>query len=326
MLFTRRLAGAVIGLAMLAAAPSSWGQSGFPDRPVRLVVPFAPGQSADIVARVLAEKLGKAFGQSFIVENRPGAGGSVGSAYVAKAPADGYTLLMATIGPMSQQPGLNPRLNYSPTADFAPISNVALTPQVLVVNPSSGFTSVQQLIARAKAAPGTINFASSGIGSNQHITMALFESRAGIRLTHIPYKGGAESYTAIFAGEVPVMFDAIPAVMPHVKSGKLRALAIASAQRSPFLPDVPTLSELGVPNIQAVGWMGLAAPAHTPEPVLDALNTKLRQVLDQPDVKAQLSTLAFVPAGGSRAEFGAFLKSENDKWSQVIRDADIKLN
>jgi tripartite-type tricarboxylate transporter receptor subunit TctC len=320
-----RLAGAALALAAVAAAPSAWAQA-YPDHPVRLVVPFAPGQSADIVARVLAEKLGKAFGQTFIVENRPGAGGSVGSTYVAKAPADGYTLLMATIGPMSQAPALYPKLGYSPTTDFAPISNVALTPQVLVVNPASGLTSVQQLIEKAKAAPGSINFASSGIGSNQHITMELFESRAGIKLAHIPYKGGAESYTAIFAGEVPIMFDAIPAVLPHVKSGKLKALAIASEQRSPFLPDVPTLSELGVPNIEAVGWMGMAAPAHTPDAVLEALNVKLRQVLEQPDVKAQLNTLAFVPAGDSRADFAAFLKSENDKWSKVIRDADIKLN
>jgi tripartite-type tricarboxylate transporter receptor subunit TctC len=325
MSFNTRFAGAALALAAIAAAPTAGAQT-YPDRAVRLVVPFAPGQSADIVARVLAEKLGKAFGQTFIVENRPGAGGTVGSSYVAKAPADGYTLLMATIGPMSQAPALYPKLAYSPTTDFAPISNVALTPQVLVVNPASGFNTLQQLIDKAKAAPGTINFASSGIGSNQHVTMELFESRAGIKLSHIPYKGGAESYTAIFAGEVPVMFDAIPAVLPHVKSGKLKALAIASAERSPFLPDVPTLSELGVPKIEAVGWMGMAAPANTPPAVLDALNSKLRKVLDEPDVKAQLKTLAFVPAGDSRADFGAFLKSENEKWSAVIQDAGIKLN
>jgi tripartite-type tricarboxylate transporter receptor subunit TctC len=297
----------------------------FPAKPLRIVVPFAPGQSSDTIARLLAQQLGIVLGQSVVVENRPGAGGSVGIAYTTHAPADGYTLVMATIGPMSQQPWLT-TLPFSPTRDLAPVSNVALTPTVLVVNPATGFHTVADLIQKAKANPGKINFASSGLGSNQHITMELFKARTGIDIVHIPFKGGAESYTSILAGETPIMFDAIPAVLPYVKSGKLRALAISSAQRSPLLPDVPTLTEAGLGNIDAVGWMGLAAPAGTPDAVLDTLNSAVRRALDDPALRSQMNTLAFTPAGGSRADFSAFIVEENAKWKAVIEQAGIKLN
>jgi tripartite-type tricarboxylate transporter receptor subunit TctC len=229
---------------------------------------------------------------------------------------------MATIGPMSQQPFLYPNLPYAPLTDLAPITNVALTPQVLVADPAS-FSSVRELVTRAKAAPGTINFASSGPGSNQHVTMELFETAAGIKLVHIPYKGGAESYTALFSGVAPIMFDSIPAVLPHVKGGKLKGLAIAAPARSPFLPDVPTLSELGFDNIEAVGWMGLAAPANTPPAILDLLSSRVRQILVEPDVKAQMDKLAFTPAGSTPAEFAAFIKAENVKWGKVIEASGL---
>jgi tripartite-type tricarboxylate transporter receptor subunit TctC len=307
------------------AAISVHAASSYPDHQIRLVVPFAPGQSADIIARVLAPKLGAALGQPIVVENRPGAGGSVGIAYVAHAAPDGYTIVMATIGPMSQQPWLNAHLPFSPTKDLAPISNIALTPTVLVANPATGFHTVADLIAKARQAPGTINYASSGLGSNQHITMELFKSRTGINVVHIPFKGGSESYTSILANQTPIMFDAIPAVLPHVVSGRLTGLAIASPTRSPFLPKVPTMAEAGVKDVDAVGWMGLAAPAGTPDAVLETLNNKVRKALDDSQVKAQMSTLAFTPAGGSRAEFAAYIASENAKWKAVIQQAGIKL-
>jgi tripartite-type tricarboxylate transporter receptor subunit TctC len=324
MKFPFRLLSAAAGALLAIGAHTVQAQT-FPAKPVRIVVPFAPGQSSDTIARLLAQQLGTVLGQSVVVENRPGAGGSVGIAYTTHAPADGYTLVMATIGPMSQQPWLT-TLPFSPTRDLAPVSNVALTPTVLVVNPATGFHTVADLIQKAKANPGKINFASSGLGSNQHITMELFKARTGIDIVHIPFKGGAESYTSILAGETPIMFDAIPAVLPYVKSGKLRALAISSAQRSPLLPDVPTLTEAGLGNIDAVGWMGLAAPAGTPDAVLDTLNSAVRRALDDPALRAQMNTLAFTPAGGSRADFSAFIAEENTKWKAVIEQAGIKLN
>ncbi|MFC4274565.1 Bug family tripartite tricarboxylate transporter substrate binding protein [Achromobacter aloeverae] len=308
--------------AMLACGPAG---AAYPDKPVRLIVPFAPGQASDLVARVLAEKLNKTTGGTFVVENRPGAGGTLGVAMTAKAAPDGYTLVVATIGPLSQAPYLYPRLAYSPIKDLAPITDIALTPTVLVANPAAGYRSMQDLIAKAKAAPGTINFASAGSGSNQHITMELFKSRAGIDLVHIPYKGGAESASALLAGTVSVMFDAIPAVVANVNSGKYTALAISSAQRSPLLPDVPTVAESGLPGFDAVGWMGLAAPAGTPVPVLDYLNEKVVAALADPEVSAQLKAMAFTPDGMSRAMFTDMIRRENEKWRKVIHDAGIHL-
>lgn len=316
----------VLAVCSCLLAGQAGAAASFPTKPIRVIVPFAAGQSADTVIRLLAPKLGTALGQPVIIDNRGGAGGSVGTAFVVHAEPDGYTLLMATIGPMSQQPALNPKLPFSPVKDLAPVINVALTPQVLVANPAAGFHTVAELIEKARAAPGTINYASSGTGSNQHITMELFKSRTGINVLHIPFKGGAESYTSILGGDTPIMFDAIPAVLPYVQSGKLIALGISSPTRSPLLPNVPTLAEAGLKNIDAVGWMGLAAPAGTPDDVLETLNHTMQQVLDDPDIRAQMNKLAFTPAGGTRVEFGAFIQSENVKWGGVIRAAGITLN
>lgn len=297
----------------------------YPSKPVRMIVPFAPGQATDLVARVLAEKLDKTTGGNFVVENRPGAGGTLGVAMTAKAQPDGYTLVLATIGPLSQAPYLYPHLNYSPTKDLAPITDIALTPTVLVSTPSAGYKSMQDLIGKAKAQPGSINFASAGAGSNQHVTMELFKSRAGVNLVHIPFKGGSESASALLAGTATVMFEAIPAVMTNVKAGKYTALAISSAQRSPLLPDVPTVAESGLPGFDAVGWMGLAAPAGTPDSILDYLNEKVVAALADPEVNAKLKAMAFTPDGMSRARFTEMIRSENAKWSKVIKEAGIHL-
>jgi tripartite-type tricarboxylate transporter receptor subunit TctC len=299
-------------------------QTEYPTKPVRLIVQFTPGTSTDIIGRLVGQKLGDAWGQPVIVENRPGAGAIIGTEAAAKSPADGYTLVMAVSSAFGINPGLVPNLPYDVMRDFALISNVVLTPQTLIVPENSPARTVRELVALAKAKPGALNYGSLGSGSTSHLTMELFRSTAAIQITHVPYKGSPPAYADLFSGNIQLMFDAVPAVIPHAKSGKLRALAVGSSTRSPFLPDVPTIAESGYPGFEAVGWIGLAAPAKTPEAVLNKVNAEVVKILAAQDMKDRLAGLGVTPLGDSRAQFTAFVRGEIAKWGKLIKDAGIK--
>jgi len=259
-----------------------------------------------------------------IVDNRPGAGGVLGTELGAKANPDGYTLTMAVSSAFGINPTLYPNTSYNVLKDFAPISNLGLTPQTLVTNPAGPFKSVREFIGAAKEKPGQINYASLGNGSTSHLTMEMFRFAADIRINHVPFKGSAEAHTQLIGGQIPVMFDAIPATLPHIKSGRLRGLGIAVLKRSPFLPDLPTIAESGYAGFEAVGWIGIAAPAKTPDAVLNKLNAEMVKIINEPDVKERLATLAFTPVGDSRAQFAAFMKSEIAKWGKAVKDSGAK--
>ena len=314
----------LLALALLLFALPASAQSDYPSKPIRLIVQFTPGTTTDILARAAGQKLGDALGQPVVIDNRPGAGAVIGTEAAAKAAPDGYTLVMAVSSAFGINPGLLPSLPYDVLRDFAPITNIALTPQTLIVPGGSPLQSVKDLVAQAKAKPGALNYGSLGSGSTSHLTMELFRITAGIQLTHVPYKGSPPAYTDLFGGNLQLMFDAVPAVIPHARSGKLRVLAVGSATRSPFLPEVPTVAESGYPGFEAVGWVGMAAPAKTPAPILDRLNAELVKILATPEMKERLAGLAVTPVGDSRAQFTAFIRAEIAKWSKLIREAGVK--
>ena len=320
----RTVFAALAGLASLAGALPSVQAQGYPSRPIRIIAQFQPGTSTDILARVIGARLTDAWGQQVVVDNRPGAGGLVGTELGAKAAPDGYTLTMAVSSGFGINPTLYAKLPYDVLRDFAPITNIALTPQTLVVNPGFGAKSVKDLVALARSKPGQINYASLGAGSTSHLTMEMFRSAAGITLNHIPYKGSPAAHAELFSGQIAVMFDAIPAILPHVKSGRLHGLGIGSAQRSPFLPDVATIAESGFPGFEAVGWIGIAAPSRTPPAVLDKLNSEIRRIINTAEMKERLATLAFTPVGDSRDEFTRFIKSEIARWGKAVRESGAK--
>jgi tripartite-type tricarboxylate transporter receptor subunit TctC len=306
--------------ALLAFATGAFAQN-YPAKPVRIIVPFTAGSATDIAARVVADQLAKSLGQPFVVENKPGAGGIVGTQAAKDAAPDGYTLIAAGSGPFGINPGVYKSLPYDPVRDFEPIGNIVLTPQAIVVSSQSPYKTLKDLVAAAKAKPGELSFGSLGNGSTSHLTMEAFQSVAGIKLNHIPFKGSADAQTQIIGGNIVTMSDTVPGLLTQVKAGKLRALAVAIPHRSPYLPDVPTLDELGYKGFESVGWIGLAAPAKTPPAILDKLNAEIRRMLKDPAVLAQMDKLAFTPVGDTRQQFAAFMKSEIAKWSKVAHDS-----
>jgi tripartite-type tricarboxylate transporter receptor subunit TctC len=311
-------------LILFLVAFSVQAQEAYPSKPVRLIVQFTPGTSTDIIGRLIAQKLTEAWGQPVIVDNRPGAGAVIGTEAAAKAPADGYTMVMAVSSAFGINPGLVPNLPYDVMRDFALITNIVFTPQTLLVPANSPAKTMKELVALAKAKPGALNYGSLGSGSTSHLTMELFRSTTGIQITHVPYKGSPPAYTDLFSGNIQLMFDAVPAVIPHAKSGKLLALAVGSSTRSPFLPDVPTVAESGYPGFEAVGWIGLAAPIKTPDAVLNKINSDVVKILATADMKERLAGLGVTPEGGTRAQFTAFVRNEIAKWGKLIKDANIK--
>ena len=312
-------------VAVLAAAAGAHAQQpAYPTKPVRIIVQFTPGTSTDILARLIAQKMSEHWAQQVVVDNRPGAGGIVGTELGAKAPPDGYTLTMAVSSAFGINPTLYSKLPYDAVRDFAPIANLGLTPQVLVASPAAAFKSVKEFVVAAKDKPGQVNYASLGSGTTSHLTMEMFRAAAGIKLNHVPFKGSADAHTQLIGGQIPVMFDAIPAVRPHIQGAKLRGLGIATLKRSAFLPELPTIAESGFPAFEAVGWIGIAAPAKTPTAVLDQLNAEMKRILAQPDVKERLQTLAFAPVGDSREQFAAYIKSEIEKWGKAVRESGAK--
>jgi tripartite-type tricarboxylate transporter receptor subunit TctC len=319
----RRCLAAASGFIACLIAPHA-SSSEYPAKPIRIIAQFTPGTSTDILARIIGQKLGDDWGQQVIVDNRPGAGGIVGTEMGAKAPPDGYTLTMAVSSAFGINPTLYSKLPYDAIKDFAPIANLGLTPQTLVANPSAPFKTVKEFVAAARDKPAQINYASLGAGSTSHLTMEMFRAAAGITINHVPFKGSAEADGQVIGGQIPVMFDAIPAVRPHILSGRLRGLGIGTLARSPFLPDVPTIAESGYPKFEAVGWIGIAAPAKTPAAILDKLNKEMVHILNQPDVKERLATLAFTPVGDTRAQFAAYIKAEIAKWGKAVKESGAK--
>jgi tripartite-type tricarboxylate transporter receptor subunit TctC len=316
------LALAASTIAVVAAADA---QTAFPIKPVRVVVPFPAGGTTDLLARAASQKLSATWGQQAIVDNRPGAAGNIGAELVAKAPADGYTLLMGTVGTHAINASLYPRMPYDHAKDFAPVILVAGVPNVLVVHPSLPVNSVQELIAFAKANPGRLNFASSGSGTSIHLSGELFKVMTGVQMTHIPYKGSAPALADLVGGQVQLMFDNLPSSLAFIKAGKLRALAVTSAQRSPALPDVPTVAESGVSGFEASSWFGLLAPAGTPRDVVTKINADTQKWLASPDAKDKLAAQGAAAAGGSPEDFAKHIEAETAKWARVVKESGARV-
>ena len=312
-----------LAATLFAFSAAAFAQA-YPSKPVKIIVGFAPGSATDILARLVADQFTKSMGQPFVVDNKPGAGGSLGAAQAKEAAPDGYTLIAAGSGPFAINPALQAKLPYDPLKDFEAIGNVVVTPQAIVVSANSPYKTLAELVAAAKAKPGEIPYASLGVGSTSHLTMEAFQSAAGIKLNHVPFKGSGDAQAALIGGQVPVMSDTIPGLRAQVSAGKLRALGVAIPRRSEFLPGVPTVAEQGFANFESVGWIGLAAPAKTPPAVLDKLNAEIRKMLADPAVKARFQELAFEPVGDSREQFTAFIRSEIAKWTKVAKESGAR--
>jgi tripartite-type tricarboxylate transporter receptor subunit TctC len=316
---------ACLAVAVACASAPASAQSAYPAKPLRFIVPFPPGGATDIITRVIAQKLAEQVGQPVVVENRPGAGGAIGSELVARAAPDGYTLLMATTSTHSIGPTLNPKTPYSVERDFAPVCEVATSTNVLVVSPALGIGSVKELIAAAKSKPGQLNFASSGTGTIVHLSGELFRSMAGIDVVHVPYKGTALALPDLMSGQVAMIFDNIVSAMPNIKSGKVKPLAVTARRRSALLPDLPTVIEAGVAEFTSDAYFAVFVPAATPREVVERLNRELVRAVANPEVREQLARQGAEPVGGTPAELAATVKAETEKWARVIRQANIKL-
>lgn len=314
-----------LALAAGAAActPAAHAEDAFPDKPVRMIVAFPAGGGTDIVARLIAERLTALWGQQVIVDNRGGAGGVIGTEIAARSAPDGYTIFMATLGNMSINPHLY-KMDVDPSRDLAPISNVVDVNFVLVANPKLPVHNVKELIALAKQKPGQINYSSSGVGGAPHLAGELFNDMAGVKLAHIPYKGSGPSFTDLIGGQVSLTFDSLVQALPYIQSGKLRALAVLASQRSPLLPQVPTLAEAGVPGYSFTNWFGLLAPAGTPAKRIGKLNAAVRQVLQEPAVRERLGAMGAVPAGTTPEAFGRLIRDERAKWGKIIQERGIR--
>jgi tripartite-type tricarboxylate transporter receptor subunit TctC len=308
---------------VLAFATGVFAQA-YPTHAIKLIVPFPPGGTTDILARAVAQRLTETLGQAVVVDNRPGAGGNIGSDIVAKSAPDGYTLVMGTVGTHAINPSLYAKMPYDHVADFAPIVLVAGVPNVLEVNPSLPVHTVADLIKLAKEKPGTINFASSGSGTSIHLSGELFKTMAGVNMTHIPYKGSAPAITDLIGGQVQVMFDNLPSSLAQIKAGKLRAIAVTSMKRAPALPDVPTINESGLPGFEASSWFGILAPAGTPPAVIARINTEVNTWLQSPDAREKLLAQGAEAAGGTPAQFASHIRIESDKWAKVVKASGAK--
>ncbi len=323
----RRLAALLaFAIAGLGAAAAQAQAPAYPSKPIRLVVPFAAGGSTDILARIVGQKLSESLNSSVVIDNRPGANGTLGCDLVAKAPADGYTIVMADIGCFAMAPGLYPKLPYEPLRDFAPITLVARSPLVLTVGATSPAQSVADLVALARSKPGKLNYPSSGNGGPNHLAGELFKTQANLNIVHVPYKGSAPSVVSLVAGETDFGFLTSVTINAQLSAGKLRALAVASDQRMPSMPSVPTMAEAGVPGFAAESWFMAAVPAGTPKPIVDKLNAEIAKILPNAETKEKLNAMGAVGVGNSPEAATAFLKAEIDKWTRVIKTADIKLD
>jgi tripartite-type tricarboxylate transporter receptor subunit TctC len=309
-------------LAILASQAAA--ADAYPARAIRFVVAFPPGGGTDIIARSIAQKLAERLAQQVVVDNRPGAGGNIGTDIVAKSAPDGYTLLMGSAGPLAINASLFGKMPFDPIKDLAPVTLAASTPNVLVVHPSLPAATVKELIALARAKPGEINFASSGHGTPAHLAGELFNSMAGVKMVHVPYKGAAPALADLLGGQVQLMFSTMPPALPHVKDGKLRALAVTSAKRSPATPALPTVDEIALPGFEANTWHGVVAPAGTPAAIVARLNREIVAILHMPEVVERLSGQGAEALGSTPEEFAAYIRSETIKWAKVVKESGAK--
>jgi tripartite-type tricarboxylate transporter receptor subunit TctC len=311
-------------LAGLLASHAALAQTDWPNKPIRIIVPYATGGNTDTVARVSAARLQQLLGQSVIVENKTGAGGVIATDYVAKSVPDGYTLLMSSTGPHTISPSLMSKIPYDPVKELAPISNVSSNAQVLLVHPSLPVKTVSELIALAKREPGKINFASGGVGGTMHLSAEMFKSMAGIDIVHVPFRGGAPATTAVLAGEVQITFANLSDALPQMKMGKLRALAVTSAARQPQAPEVPTIAEAGLPGYESTVWNGLVAPGKTPPEVVNRIAAAVQKMTREPSFKTKMIEIGSVPIGDSPEQFRSYVNQELVRWSKVVKESGAK--
>jgi tripartite-type tricarboxylate transporter receptor subunit TctC len=309
---------------LLALSLPTWADD-YPNKPVRLIIPFPPGGSNDVVGRIVAQQLSIKLGQTVYVDNRGGAGGTIGTESCASATPDGYTLCIVSIA-HAVNPALYDSLKYDPIKSFIPVSILATGPNVLVVNPDSGIKSVKELLALAKEKPGQLDYASAGVGSFQHLGAELFKLMAGVNIVHVPYKGGGPAMQDVIGGHVKIMFSSLVQTTPFIKSGQLIALGTGGAKRNPVLPDVPTIAEAGVPGFTASGWVGIVAPAATPKPIIDLLNKEMNKILTSAEIKKSWGEQGVDPMSMTPEQFSAFIKAEIEKWAKVAQSAGVKIN
>ena len=325
MRYLSHIAKLVIAAACLITAPMFAAAQPYPNRPIHLVVGFPPGGINDIVARIVGQKMSESLGQPVIVENRGGAGGTIGADWVSKATSDGYTLLLGSVSNLAMAPSLYGSLPYDPTKDFTPVALVAAAPNIMVVHPDFPVHSVKDLIELAKQKPGTIDYASAGIGTSNHLTVELLKVMADIDIVHVPFRGDGPAIAAVLAGQVPMQFPTLPVALPYIKSGKLRAVAVSSATRSPLLPEVPTVAESGgLPEFAVSIWVGIVAPPGTPKEIVDRLNAEIRKAVALPDIREHLAALGADPASDTPEQFSAYIAAETAQWLKVARAAKIK--
>jgi tripartite-type tricarboxylate transporter receptor subunit TctC len=316
----------VLAVVAAALAPAFGAAQNYPDRPIRVIVPVPAGGTPDVVARMVQPGLSSLLGQQLVIDNRGGAGGLIGAELAAKAVPDGYTLFFSSPGALTILPHLQKQVAYDTLRDFAPISLVSIGPFLLITHPSLPVKTVKELVALAKSEPGKLNYASAGNGAANHLAMELFKSMAGINITHVPYKGAPQAITDLIGGSVNLTFNSIPPVLQHIKSGRLRLLGVSSAKRSPQLPDVPTVSEAGVPGYESITWFGLLAPAKTPKSIVARLNEIVAKVVRAPEMKSQLEIQGYDPVGSSAAEFSAFIRAESEKYAKVVKVSGAKVD
>lgn len=320
-----RRSGMLAAWVVLALLGGTAAAQTYPSRPVRMMVPFPAGGGSDTMGRIVASRLGERLGQQIVVENRPGAAGSIGADIAARAPADGYMILLGSTSELVQYPNVNPKIPYDPLRDFTPVSLVGTIPMVLVVHPSLPVKNVKDLVAMAKARPGEINFGSAGQGATTHLAVELFVLLTGVKLTHVPYKGSPQAVTDLVAGNVQLGIPTMPAALPFIKSGRVKVLGVTTAKRASNLPDVPTLSEAGVKGYEAALWTGILAPAGTPAQIINRLNGEIAKVLELKDVQDALARQGAEAESSTPQEFAAFLKREYAKWAKVVKESDIRI-
>ena len=314
---------AALLLPALVAA-SAYAQTAYPNRPIRVIVPFPAGGPSDVAMRTIAPRLAEALGQQIIIDNRGGAGGATGTELVAKSSPDGYTLLAGTIGGLAVSPTLNPKLGYNTLRDLAPITQTVNVAYIVTLHPSVPAKSIKELLALARSRPGKLNYGTSGAGTGPHLAGELMNMMAGINIVHVPYKGSAPAQTALMSGEVDLTFENTLIVLPQVKAGRVRPIAATGVQRSKLMPDLPTVAESGLPGFSASGWYGMLAPIATPKDIIARLNTDVTRVLRMPDLAERLNSMAAEPAPGTPEQFGAFIRAEIDKWAKVVKAANMK--